>query len=216
MKLCELLLYYLQKRQQIPPKDKKKNEHMFILNVHKAYQYYERVDDNKDVDIETVLSNLDTLFEKYSERLKPCSMRNYIRWMKSSLTAEPLRGTLSDEVLQRALDKINEALKVADKEVNDTLHNETEKQEEAHDEQDSVIDIESIVPIGHQDDDTESDMDIESIVPIGQSDKDTIKRLIEENKSLKHQIAKLQFEKEKDTIRLEVCERLWKIVESKH
>lgn len=195
MKLNELLLYYQCERQKIAPRDKKKSEHQFILNVHKAYQYYTKVDDNLNVSIETILGTLDALFTKYHEALKPTSMRNYIRWMKSSLTEPPLNDILSVELKEQAVAKFNEVLK--------SIHIERE----SHSTTDQVS----------TQDDIESVMDLDSIIPINEvSEPDRLQQLIEENNQLKEEIAQLRLEREKDAIRLQVCERLWRIIESKH
>jgi hypothetical protein len=214
MRLSELLLYYQCERQKIATKDKKRSEHQFILNVHKAYQYYMKIDDNHDVSIETVLRNVDALILKFNEQLKPTSIRNYICWMRSSLTEAPLNDVLNVELKDGVLTKMNEALKGINKQVNDgqlenrVINDHVSSQEDVE----SVLDIDSIVPINE-------------VVETCQVNK--VEGLIEEINILKEEINQwkeevtrltfeLRLEKEKDALRLDVCERLWRIVESKH
>lgn len=226
MKLCELLLYYEQKRQALSPKDKKKSENDFIVNVHKGYQFYQHVDADINVEVETILENLDDLFSKFNEKLKPTSTRNYMRWIQMSLSEEPLSGVLTPDIVERARTKINDALQETYKEASRHIQQNARK----HETNQAIINIDDAVS-SLDEEDNDNVIDIEQIVPTKASEQQgeprTMQQLVDENIRLHTKIQQLieenkylEAEREKDAIRFELtekmCERLWRIIESKH
>ena len=109
--------------------NKLKDKSEYASNVHKAYAKYLEIDPNADIC--SFAANVSIVYQYYVKKLSPCSVRNYLRWLKESSQKQPLVSLLNEGELSNFSLKVTLYLQEADKKANELkpTKNNTKEQE---------------------------------------------------------------------------------------